>query len=197
MRNRFILLSLTTMLVSCLLLAQNMPDSGNKTNFRQENMVEHEIVQKPAILIIGIDCRTSNSPEAAPQDIPKLWQRFYREDILNRIPNKVSSDVIALYCDYEGDYTKPYTIVIGCPVSSIDTIPEAMVAKIIPSSSYAVFRAVGEHPQALIETWGTIWQQADLQRTYINDFELYGNKFVSGSPQEVEVYVGINSNADE
>lgn len=159
----------------------------------KENVMDtHTIVKRPALLIIGIDCRTSNNPEAAPQDIPKLWDKFYREDVTNRIPNKLSNEVIALYCDYEGDYTKPYSVVIGCPVSSLDTIPEGMVAKTIPASSYALFRAIGEHPKSLIETWGHIWQQSNLERTYIGDFELYGNKFASGSPREVEVYIGIH-----
>lgn len=149
----------------------------------------HEIVQKPAIQVIGIVCRTSNAPEAGPQDIPKLWERFYREDVPNRIPNKLSNDIIALYCDYEGDHTAPYSIIIGCPVSSISSIPEGMVAKTIPSSSYAVFRAVGDHPKALIETWERIWKQSDLQRTYTGDFELYGDKFLSEAPKEVEVFI--------
>lgn len=154
-------------------------------------MRNQKIVQKPAIQVIGIACRTSNAPAAGPQDIPKLWGRFYGEDIINRIPNKVSHEVIALYCDYEGNYTQPYSVVIGCPVNSIAIIPEGMVAKTIPASSYALFRAVGEYPASLIETWENIWQQSDLARTYIGDYELYGNKFVSGSAKEVEVYVGV------
>lgn len=154
-------------------------------------MENHETVQKPAISIIGIVCRTSNAQEAGPQDIPKLWERFYKEDISNRIPNKASSEVIALYCDYEGDYTAPYSVVIGCPVNSIDIVPEGMVAKTIPSSSYAVFRAVGEHPKALIETWGNIWKQSDLKRTYTGDFELYGDKFSTGSPKELQVFIAV------
>ncbi len=152
----------------------------------------HKVVQKSAVLGIGIDCRTSNAPEAGPQDIPNLWGKFYNEDIINRIPNKISNEVIALYCDYEGDYNQPYSVVIGCSVSSIDTIPEGMVAKTIPASSYAVFTAVGEYPASLIKTWGNIWKESDLKRTYAGDFELYGDKFVSRSPQEVEVYIGIN-----
>jgi predicted transcriptional regulator YdeE len=152
-------------------------------------MESPQIVHKTAALLIGIECRTSNALDAAPQDIPKLWGRFYGEDILSRIPNRVSDEVIALYTGYEGDYTQPYTVVIGCPVSSIDTVPEGMVAKTIPASSYAVFRAIGEHPKALIETWGNIWKQDTLERTYLSDFELYGSKFVSD--QEVEVYIGV------
>jgi len=192
MRTPFTILSITTALVSSPLLAQSAPHSGDKTNFTEENtMGNHQVVQKPAILVVGIDCQTSNAPEAGPQDIPKLWGRFYSEDVLNRIPNKTSNEVIALYCDYEGDYTQPYSVVIGCPVSSIDTIPEGMVAKTIPASSYAVFRAIGEHPKALIETWGNIWKESDLDRTYTGDFELYGDKFVSGSPKELEVFIAI------
>ncbi len=188
------ILSIATALVSSPLLAQSAPHSGDKTNVTKENtMGSHEVVQKPALLVIGIDCRTSNAPEAGPQDIPKLWGRFYGEDIISRIPNKTSHEVIALYCDYEGDYTHPYSIVIGCPVSSIDTIPEGMVAKTLPASSYAVFRAIGEHPKALIETWGNIWQQPSLKRTYTGDFELYGDKFVSGSPKEVEVFIAMST----
>jgi predicted transcriptional regulator YdeE/GNAT superfamily N-acetyltransferase len=197
MRTPFTILSVATALVSSPLLGQNAPHISDKTNFTEENtMGTHEVVQKPAILVIGIDCRTSNAPEAGPQDIPKLWGRFYGEDIKSRIPNKTSNEVIALYCDYEGDYTQPYSVVIGCPVSSIDAIPEGMVAKTIPASSYAIFRATGEHPKALIETWGNIWKQPNLERTYTSDFELYGNKFMSGSPKEVEVYIGVNSKED-
>ncbi len=197
MRTPFTILSISTALVSNPLLGQSAPHISDKTSFIEENtMGTHQVVQKSATLVIGIDCRTSNAPEAGPQDIPKLWGRFYSEDVISRIPNKVSDEVIALYCDYEGNYTQPYSVVIGCPVSSIDTIPQGMVAKTIPTSSYAVFRAVGEHPKALIETWGNIWKQSSLERTYIGDFELYGNKFVSGSPKEVEVYIGIDSKED-
>lgn len=108
-----------------------------------------------------------------------------------RIPNKISDEVVALYCDYESDYTAPYSLVIGCPVSSIDAIPEGLVAKTIPASSYAVFRTVGEYPESLIETWGNIWKLSELERTYTGDFELYGDKFLSGSPKELEVYIAI------
>lgn len=151
----------------------------------------HAIVQKPAIAVIGIHCRTSNAPDAAPQDIPKLWEKFYGEDYISRIPNKVSGDVIALYCDYEGDYTQPYSFVIGCAVSSLAEIPEAMVAKTIPASTYAVFRAVGDYPASLITTWNNIWNEPALKRTYTGDFELYGNAFMSGSPKELEVFIAV------
>ncbi len=157
-------------------------------------MKNYSVTQKPSLTVVGIECRTSNAPEEGPQDIPRLWGQFYSEDIINKIPNKVSNEVIALYCDYEGDYTQPYSLVIGCPVTSLDNIPEGMVAKIIPAGSYAVFRAIGEYPTSLIETWGSIWQ-TELKRTYTGDYEFYGEKFSSGSPKEVEVFIAIEKEA--
>lgn len=188
----FTILSIATVLVSSPLFAQSIPHLNDKINFTKETTMEqHEIVHKPDLHVIGIKCRTSNAPEAGSQDIPNLWGRFYGEDIQNQIPNKTSNEVIALYCDYEGDYTQPYSVIIGCPVSSIDTIPKGMVAKTIPASSYTVFRAKGEYPASLIETWQNIWKQQNLDRSYTGDFELYGDKFISGSPKELEVFIAI------
>lgn len=163
----------------------------NADNFDKEDMKKYTVIEKPSITVIGIECRTSNSPEAGPYDIPKHWEKFYSECILDQIPNKTSNEIIALYCDYEGDYTKPYSLVIGCSVSSLNIIPEGMVTKTIPAGSYAVFKAIGEHPKALIETWGQIWQQTDLQRTYTGDYEAYNQKFFAQFPQEIDVYIAI------
>lgn len=158
-------------------------------------MKDAMILQKPSMIVVGIACRTSNAPDAAPHDLPKLWGRFYQESIAAQIPNKASKDIIALYCEYEGDYTAPYTCVIGCPVTSAHEVPQGMVAKIIPSATYAVYPVVGEFPKSLIDTWGRIWS-TDLKRTYTGDFELYKDILPSGcligSNQELDVFVAIH-----
>ncbi len=58
--------------------------------------MNYKIVKKPSMIIVGIECRTSNAPHAGPQDIPKHWGRFYNEEIKSQIPNKISEDVMAL-----------------------------------------------------------------------------------------------------
>lgn len=162
-------------------------------------MNEIVILQKPSMIVMGIECRTSNTQDAAPQDIPKLWGRFYQENIATQIPNKASKDVVALYCDYEKDFTRPYSCVIGCPVTSLETIPKGMVAKVVPASIYAVFRVAGEFPKCLIDTWGKIWT-TDLKRTYTGDFELYkeGSESQScliGSNQDLNIYIAVSAQA--
>lgn len=39
-------------------------------------------------------------------------------------------------------YTQPYSLLIGCQVSSMDDIPQDMVAKTIPSGSYAILFSI-------------------------------------------------------
>ncbi|VHO00848.1 hypothetical protein RHT_00198 [Candidatus Rhabdochlamydia sp. T3358] len=33
-------------------------------------MGNYTVVQRPSMLVVGIECRTSNAPEAGPHDIP-------------------------------------------------------------------------------------------------------------------------------
>jgi predicted transcriptional regulator YdeE len=75
---------------------------ATQNHINQEDiMKDYTVIQKPSINVIGIECRTSNAPEDGPQDILRLWGQFYSKDIINKIPNKASNEVIALYCDYE------------------------------------------------------------------------------------------------
>ena len=175
------------------LLCSLMFATGLNAEQGKTSMKNATVVDRPSLMVIGIACRTMNSPEAAPQDIPKLWSRFYQENIMNRVPNKASNEIVCLYCDYEDNFTKPYTCLIGCPVTSLDDVPEGMAAKCIPGGSYALYRAIGEHPKTLIETWKNIWSgNVERIRTYTGDYEIYGEKFSSGSPQEIEVCVAID-----
>jgi predicted transcriptional regulator YdeE len=153
---------------------------------RKANVSTH----RPSMIIVGISCRTLNDPKAAPIDIPKLWQRFHSENIASQIQNRASDEMIALYCDYEGDHTKPYTVVVGCPVTSVESMPEGMVVKIIPEGTYSKFLAIGEYPKALVDTWGEIWK-TPLARTYTGDYEVYGESFAREKKKEVQVYVAV------
>lgn len=140
---------------------------------------------KQEIHVIGISCRTSNAPNRASTDIPKLWMKFYSENISALIPNKASDQGIAVYCDYESDFTGEYTLVLGCPVTSLDNVPDGLVAKTIPSGTYAKFVCAGKPPESVFTTWQTIWQEKNLNRSYIADYELYT------SPEDISVFVGI------
>jgi len=80
-----------------------------------------------AFNIIGIPVRTSNENGKSAQDIDALWEKFMSENIVGQIPNKISQNVYSVYTDYEGDYTQPYTTLLGCKVTSLEEIPKGMV----------------------------------------------------------------------
>jgi predicted transcriptional regulator YdeE len=192
MNNFFAILVIATVGFCSFITGQGMPLCANQRLTGIETPMEsYHLVRKEAVAIIGIECRTSNAPEAAPYDIPRHWDKFFREEIFNRIPNKASDSVIALYCDYEGDYTQPYSFVIGCPVNSTDEVPEGMAVKIIPAGPYAVFEAVGEFPQSVTDTWTKVWQQMEPERSYTGDYEIYKDLMATGLPNEIEVVIAL------
>lgn len=129
--------------------------------------------------LIGITVRTNNSSGAAAKDIPALWQRFLAERISDKIPHKISEALYCVYTGYESDYTGDYTTLLGCKVSSLADTPEGMQGIKIAAGNYTCFEAKGKMEDSFVfQKWTEIWQ-ADLERAYTADFEVYelnGNK---------------------
>ncbi|WP_231425847.1 MULTISPECIES: GyrI-like domain-containing protein [Pedobacter] len=144
--------------------------------------------------IIGISTETSNQNNQAASDLGALWQRFYAEEIFNKIPNKESDDIYAVYTDYENNYTGKYTAIIGQRVTSLNNIPDGLIGREINNEKLLRYKAKGEMPNAILETWKDIWDNdIALYRTYNADFEVYGEKSQQGADSEVEIYIGVRS----
>lgn len=146
-----------------------------------------KVVKKDALNIIGIPLRTDI--HKAPSEISKHWERFYTQKIIDQIPNKIGPSVYAIYTDYEGDYTKPYTLIIGCEVTPEATPPLGFVFKHIPSASYNQISVKGDFPQSLISAWEKVWQSS-MPRAYTSDFEFYGPDFEKD--QSLDLYIAVD-----
>ncbi len=145
-----------------------------------------KIDQKNNIQIVGIKLRTSNAE--AMQTIPPFWQKFYQENILQQIENKVSDDVYAVYTNFANEGKNNdgvYSLIIGLEVEKIGVLPKNFVSTVIKSSKRVVFEVEKGHPEKVGEKWLEIWQTTDIKKTYLSDYELY---HTSG---EIEIYVGI------
>ncbi|MCT4121791.1 GyrI-like domain-containing protein [Elizabethkingia anophelis] len=141
--------------------------------------------------VIGIAVRTTNENQKAAQDIPVLWNKFMTEGIINLIPNKADHAIYCIYTDYEKDYTKPYTTILGCKVNSLDTIPEGMVGKIIESSDYSKQTIKGNLTEGIVyNEWLKIWNM-DLDRSYTADFEIYDEKAQNPENAEVDIFIAV------
>lgn len=139
---------------------------------------------------IGLGIRTHNGE--CSSTMPAHTNRFFAEDVPSKIPNKVNGNLLALYTDYEGDYTKPYSWILGYEVYSLKEIPEGLVGKVIPASNYAVFTTQGGFPQGLIAVWEKIWR-SNLHRSYTSDLELYPFDFDPQINPQVKVYIAIDA----
>ena len=141
--------------------------------------------------VIGISTRTCNANGQAARDIEALWGKFWNEKIQNQIPNKTSVDIYAVYTDYESDFNYPYTTIIGCPVNSLEHIPEGFVGVNIEKATYTKFLSKGKMPEAVGKTWFEIWANTDLKRAYKADFTVHGKKYYDGDEAEVETFISL------
>lgn len=155
------------------------------------------IVNQTEFIVIGISTRTSNAKEMSGEGvIGKQWERFMKEGVLGKIPNKVDSNTLALYTDYQSDVTGEYTFTLGARVSSAEKVPPGMAAKKVPAGRYAVFTSEkGLVGQVVANTWRRIWatpkSAAGGDRAYRADFEVYDQRATDPKDAQVEIYVGI------
>jgi predicted transcriptional regulator YdeE len=156
-----------------------------------------KIIEEKEFTVLGIAIRTTNAREMSGKGvIGQQWDRFMKEGLLSKIPNKVDSNILALYTDYESDANGAYTFLIGARVSSADSVPAGMVTKKVPAGRYAVFTSEkGFVGKVVPETWSRIWaipkSAPGGNRAYKSDFEVYDQR--AGDPQnaQVDIYVGI------
>lgn len=148
-------------------------------------------VKKNAFRVIGISVKTTNENGQAGTDIPKLWEKFMSENILEKIPNKISNDIFSIYTNYEGDHTKPYETILACEVSTLENIPEGMVSQSFAGSNYAKTTCKGDLMQGIVyNKWVEIWDMP-LNRTYTADFEIYGEKALNPKDAEVDIMIAV------
>jgi predicted transcriptional regulator YdeE len=149
------------------------------------------IVTLDAFYVIGISVRTTNMYNKALKDIGDLFGKFAGQNIMEKIPNKISEDIYCVYTDYESDFNGPYTTIVGCKVSSLIDIPTGLIGKTIAESKYEVYKSTGKLSISLAKTWEGIWS-TDLNRRYSADFDIYAEKARDYENGEVDTYVAIN-----
>lgn len=177
------------------LFASQHPAVTNENIRGKTRMVKLHI---RSFTVVGIEARTSNTREETTEAvIPTMWKRLMDEDLLNRIPNRVESRIVAVYSNYENGKDGLYTYLLGTKVSSTDQIPAGMVSRTVLSGTYGMFTAKGDvSPQAIVGLWKQIWSlekrsRGGLLRAYKTDFEVY-SRAPAGSPEaRVDIYVGL------
>lgn len=160
--------------------------------------VEPRIVEQPEFWVIGIQARTSNAKEVAGGGaIPKQWDRFFKEGIAAKIPNKVDSIIYAVYTNYASDYHGEYDFIIGMKVSGVSNVPSGMIVQKVPGGRFAVITSVkGPVEQVVPQAWQRVYsldnnKQLGGARAYKTDFELYDQRAQNPQASQVDFYIGL------
>ena len=152
---------------------------------------EFENVKVDLFPVVGIAVKTCNLKGQSAADIGALWGRFWNENIIAKIPGIVNNDIYCIYTEYEGDYTQPYTCLIGCRTNSLDNIPEGMKGIMVEQGEYAKMATRGNlNENYIANEWIKVWS-AKINRKYRTDYEYYGAGAANMEDAQVDIFVGL------
>lgn len=140
---------------------------------------------------LKLNGKTTNKNGQSGVDCGNLWQQFERENFADRIPGKLSDEVYAVYFDYQGDHTQPFSYFIGCKVKMDTEPPEGTDSLVVPSGNFIKVIAKGTMPDCVAGSWKHIWD-SQIDRAYSYDFEVYDARSKDWSNAEVDIYVSKN-----
>jgi predicted transcriptional regulator YdeE len=140
--------------------------------------------------IVGVELRTTSDNGVAFDEIPPFWQKFFKESILEKIPNKLSKDIFAVYTNFENEGKNnegQYSLIIGASVELTQSVPDGFVSTVVPNSTYQVFNVETGHPEKVGNKWQEIWKHKfNKKRTFLSEYEHYKE---SG---EINIYIGVH-----
>ncbi len=149
----------------------------------KEKKMDYTIEQIDEMTIAGIKTITDN--KEAISLIPKLWGEFFKDNIIEAIKCKIpSTNMYAIYTEYESDENGKYSFLLGAEVEDIKTTKTINAFATILAGKYAVFTA--DNKDMVINVWQYVWQTT-LDRNYKTDFEVYDM-----TTEKVKIFVGLN-----
>lgn len=150
-----------------------------------------QVVTHPIFNLMGIETHTKNALEQDLETarIGKLWERFYAEQLVSKIPNRVDSPLLyGVYHKYHSDQNGAYSLMAGAEVTTLDNTPEDFTGITIPEAKYLVFSQTGKMPEMVGQAWKTVWNyfaaKGQYERAFTADFEVY-------YPDHIEIYIAI------
>lgn len=162
--------------------------------------LKKENITLPAITLVGIKARTSNTAEFNPETakIAGTIQKYISEGIYDKIQNrKTPGKTFCVYTEYATDHTGEYTYFIGEEVDALAGVPEGLTTITVPEQSYAKFTTESGHmPAVCINAWMDIWKMTSedfgSDRAFKADFEVYDERALDQANTVLDIYIGIN-----
>jgi predicted transcriptional regulator YdeE len=157
-------------------------------SFKLKTIIDKIEIEHFRLTGIALKNKTSNQNGQSNADCGTLWQAFEEGDYFNKIPDRFSDEIIAVYYAYEGDQTKPFSYFIGCKTTAEEGVPENMQSMIISKGSYYKITATGILPACVSTAWKSIWDTG-ITRCFQSDFEIYAHRSKYWNNASVDIFI--------
>lgn len=167
-------------------------------------MLAPQLLQKPALTFVGMETpfiSGLSKDTNASKVIPPLWdEQFIRR--VNEIPNRVGTAAYGvMYVKPKAHRSHPEELqyIAAVTVSSADRLPEGMVSRIVPATTFAVFLHRGPI-RTIVDTCYQIYRvwlpQSAYEHSGIADIEVYDHRFDANSEtSEMEYWISVKPKA--
>jgi predicted transcriptional regulator YdeE len=150
--------------------------------------------------LVGLEIRTKNSDEfSANGKIPKLWEIFYQDSINEKIKDKISENIYAIYSNYQSDHTGEYDYFIGYEVQNTKTYmndDKLIIKEINPGRYSVVTTEKGSVQKVIPAAWEKILKMSPSElggkRLFRTDYEIYTPEMKDSNGTIFKIYLGIN-----
>lgn len=107
--------------------------------------------------------------ESCVKGIPAFWEEYYQNDLYKKAPGYFG-------ITQENFSTRgfPFSYGIGCYADDVKEIPEGFQLITIPASTWAIFKCVGQIPDAIQKTWRDMYLEglAGADYEWILDYDI-------------------------
>jgi predicted transcriptional regulator YdeE len=147
-------------------------------------------LKETKLIGLALKEKTTNINGQSGIDCGNLWQEFEKGKCAEIILHKLTDEILAVYHQYEGDHTQPFSYFIGCKVRADAETPPGLEALTIAPGTFHKIVAKGKMPGCVINAWKEVWV-SNIPRSYKMDFEVYDERSKDWSNAEVEIYLSV------
>jgi predicted transcriptional regulator YdeE len=120
-------------------------------------MMETEIIERPAMHVVGLTLKTSFTHERNKTEIPPFFHKVLEEHQLDTISDRLNTYQL---CVFEMKKDNPdFNYTMGVEVTESNNAPEIFSRLILPSSSYVLVKIVKRGPEDVGEAFGYIYRE--------------------------------------
>ncbi|GGE70564.1 AraC family transcriptional regulator [Priestia taiwanensis] len=123
--------------------------------------MDYRIETKPGFDLIGYAMETSMKGEKNQKDIPAFWQDYLQKGLGDKIPYRVHTNEyveLGLCTDYNFE-AGSITYIIGMEATSLENVPEGMIGRSFPETTYAVFTTPKVEKEEFVASIQQTWQK--------------------------------------